>query len=231
MELRIKKNHKGFTLAEVLITLGIIGIVAAMTLPALIQNYKKETLITRLKKAYTEVYQALVMAEAEHGNHQYWDYGTAFDGDSAVKFVNTYMAPYLKLTRNCGKESGCINDGKVFSLDGIASFITDTRSASVITASGYSIMVTSGGSYVTIRLILSNNKKDQLVFGKNVFDYQCASTQQKMMGVTANLTHDDLRSSPIYGCGKVGGDSSGMNCGMLILFDGWNIGEDYPIKF
>lgn len=31
----------GFTLAEVLITLGVIGIVAAMTLPALVQNYQK----------------------------------------------------------------------------------------------------------------------------------------------------------------------------------------------
>ena len=33
-------NQKGFTLAEVLITLGIIGVVAALTLPALIQNHK-----------------------------------------------------------------------------------------------------------------------------------------------------------------------------------------------
>lgn len=32
---------KGFTLAEVLITLGIIGVVAAMTMPALISNHKK----------------------------------------------------------------------------------------------------------------------------------------------------------------------------------------------
>ena len=37
---QIKKIF-GFTLAEVLITLGIIGVVAAMTLPTLIQNYKK----------------------------------------------------------------------------------------------------------------------------------------------------------------------------------------------
>ena len=34
------KNKKGFTLAEVLITLGIIGVVAAMTMPSLINNYK-----------------------------------------------------------------------------------------------------------------------------------------------------------------------------------------------
>ena len=36
------RTQKGFTLAEVLITLGIIGIVAAMTIPNLIENYQKK---------------------------------------------------------------------------------------------------------------------------------------------------------------------------------------------
>ena len=36
------KNKKGFTLAEVLITLGIIGVVAALTMPALINSYEKK---------------------------------------------------------------------------------------------------------------------------------------------------------------------------------------------
>ena len=35
-------GKKAFTLAEVLITLGIIGVVAAMTLPGLVQNYQKK---------------------------------------------------------------------------------------------------------------------------------------------------------------------------------------------
>ena len=42
-----------FTLAEVLITLGIIGVVAALTLPTLISNYKKQTYVTGLQKAYS----------------------------------------------------------------------------------------------------------------------------------------------------------------------------------
>lgn len=39
-----------FTLAEVLITLGIIGVVAALTMPSLIQNHKKQTTLSKLKK-------------------------------------------------------------------------------------------------------------------------------------------------------------------------------------
>ena len=41
---------KGFTLAEVLITLGIIGVVAALTMPMLIQNYKNRVYVNQLKK-------------------------------------------------------------------------------------------------------------------------------------------------------------------------------------
>ncbi len=40
----------GFTLAEVLITLGIIGVIAALTLPNLIANYQKKVWATQLKK-------------------------------------------------------------------------------------------------------------------------------------------------------------------------------------
>ena len=47
-----------FTLAEVLITLGIIGVVAALTLPTLIQNHQKQTYVTGLKKAYANLQNA-----------------------------------------------------------------------------------------------------------------------------------------------------------------------------
>ena len=43
-------NKKAFTLVEVLITLGIIGVVAAMTLPALIQKQHRKETSVKLKK-------------------------------------------------------------------------------------------------------------------------------------------------------------------------------------
>ena len=49
------KGIKGFTLAEVLITLGIIGVVAALTMPALINKYQKKVLEVKLKKAYSVI--------------------------------------------------------------------------------------------------------------------------------------------------------------------------------
>lgn len=48
-----------FTLAETLVTLGIIGIVAAMTIPNMVANYKANILHTQLVKAYSILQQAL----------------------------------------------------------------------------------------------------------------------------------------------------------------------------
>ena len=51
---------KAFTLAEVLVTLGIIGVVSAMTVPTLMQNHQRKTYVTQLHKIYNELSQALV---------------------------------------------------------------------------------------------------------------------------------------------------------------------------
>ena len=48
-----RANLKGFTLAEVLITLVIIGVIAAMTIPTLINKTNNQEYVSRLKKAYS----------------------------------------------------------------------------------------------------------------------------------------------------------------------------------
>ena len=54
------KKIKAFTLAEVLVTLGIIGVVSAMTVPTLMQNYQKKSYVTQLHKVYNELQQSIV---------------------------------------------------------------------------------------------------------------------------------------------------------------------------
>jgi len=60
-------RKQAFTLAEVLITLGIIGVVAAMTLPTLIQKHQKRVLEKQFIKAYSLISQAAKKAEADLG--------------------------------------------------------------------------------------------------------------------------------------------------------------------
>ncbi len=66
-------RRAAFTLAEVLITLGIIGVVAAMTLPSLVANYKEKQRVTQLKKSYSVLQQAFLRAVEKHGDAQYWN--------------------------------------------------------------------------------------------------------------------------------------------------------------
>ena len=66
-------NKKAFTLAEVLITLSIIGVVAAMTVPNLMSNFEKQKTIVGLKKAYSEFIQVVDRARSQHGDCNTWD--------------------------------------------------------------------------------------------------------------------------------------------------------------
>ena len=63
-----KVMRKGFTLAEVLITLGIIGVVAALTMPGLIANYQKKAYVTQLRKSLAVWENAIAMMKVEAGD-------------------------------------------------------------------------------------------------------------------------------------------------------------------
>ena len=54
-----------FTLAEVLVTLGIIGVVSAMTVPTLMQNYQRQSYVTQLHKVYNELNQATLRYQTD----------------------------------------------------------------------------------------------------------------------------------------------------------------------
>ena len=60
------QNKHAFTLAEVLITLGIIGVIAAMTIPTLVAKYKEKELITKTKKTYSVIQNAVLLAKSKN---------------------------------------------------------------------------------------------------------------------------------------------------------------------
>ncbi len=97
------KSKIAFTLAEVLITLGIIGIVAAMTLPALIQNHRNQVAETRLKKFYSAINQAIIASEAVNGDRTEWHSSSVYDvpesgrNEQAKVWFDTYLKPYMKV--------------------------------------------------------------------------------------------------------------------------------------
>lgn len=95
---------KGFTLAEVLITLGIIGVVAAMTIPTLIAKLRNTRDSAALKEDFSILKQMMLsanddgaMGEIVVGNNM----------DEMKKWFNTYFLPYIKVVNVCYGTNGC----------------------------------------------------------------------------------------------------------------------------
>ena len=87
------KKQAAFTLAEVLITLGIIGVVAAMTMPSLIASYRNKEFAVRAKRTYSIISQAIKLYEAENGTPG--DVTGLFDTSKTSKEVLTNFSKYF----------------------------------------------------------------------------------------------------------------------------------------
>jgi prepilin-type N-terminal cleavage/methylation domain-containing protein len=107
---------RGFTLAEVLITLGIIGVVAALTLPSLVASYKERETIVRLKKVYSVFSQAYQLAIHENDTANNWDL-IASDSPQGAQNLMDILTPYLNFSKQCGNQPGCWPDGYLKRLD------------------------------------------------------------------------------------------------------------------
>lgn len=98
-------EHKAFTLAEVLITLGIIGVVASMTLPTLTAQYQEKILLTQVKKTYSTILNALSAYKAKN---EVSDVSALFDTSNNHNQTLEEFAKYFKTTEVCpGSKKGC----------------------------------------------------------------------------------------------------------------------------
>ena len=102
------KARFAFTLAEVLITLGIIGVVAAMTIPTLMTTFAKKRTETQLKTFYSKINQTVKMSIADNGDPEGWiTINKNYTYDENVEFLKTYFFPYMKTLgyENCSSSS------------------------------------------------------------------------------------------------------------------------------
>ena len=123
------KQLNAFTLAEVLITLGVIGVVAAVTMPTLIQQYKERETVAKVNQFYSMFSQAYQMAILEHGTFDQWglkpwgdiqnDDGTYRANDDAIESSNKFfeiMSKYLKYVSYTPYTSETIRDANGVSI-------------------------------------------------------------------------------------------------------------------
>ena len=97
------RGNKAFTLAEVLITLVIIGVIGALTVPALIQNTQKQEYVSALKKAYSTLSQASQQIIAEEGSPRCDEGGWACNYDS----IHAAYKKHLNIAKECKNNKEC----------------------------------------------------------------------------------------------------------------------------
>ena len=166
----MKKRHNfGFTLAEVLITLAIIGVVAAMTLPTLIQNQQKRSLEVATQKFYSNMSQAVKKYMADEGVDDlrntpltaHEDANGNLNTGDAEKNCEDFIQKYLKVAAICRGECFASSyvglDGTKFG-GGEGGFSSLYKNLLVL-SDGAIIEIYNGNSRYPIELIVDINGK------------------------------------------------------------------------
>lgn len=251
------KLLKGFTLAEVLITLGIIGIVAALTLPVLIAYHRKKVVENKLKSTYSIVYEAIGMAIVNNDIPEHW----YVENPYGYEFFDRYFLPYLKIIKKCNGGI-LVNTGEcrriIFFQNG------ENRNAF---SSGSKVILTNGvgigvfaASYASdnnrrkaiIDIDLNPGNKGNMLAGRDFFSFNLefdnsnpgwtlTSSQDYSTNIDVAWSpncaqiqnNQSVRSKFINSCkapDEYDGYNRGIYCTALIECNGWKIPDDYPIK-
>ena len=231
----MKINFKrAFTLAEVLITLGIIGVVAAMTIPNLITNYQKRQTVTKLQKGISTITQTIKLVEEEYGAMDNWDTSL-----SHLDFIDRYFRPYIKIMLTCDpiQKCGYVNDGSYqiwMQLNGEYDYYANPNHGGrvpfmvmdgfVYTFSHYapnSSFINQLNHRVIIIDINGSTKPNKI--GRDVFFLYRDVDANSVIPYGADMSKDEIKKD----CSKTG---RGLTCAALIRDYGWDIPKNYPWK-
>ena len=141
----IKQRINAFTLSEVLITLVVIGVVAAITLPTIIANYTEHDRIAKIRKTYTTLNNALSLSRALGGDYVF-DV-EANDFTTVENYFNSYLKNRLSIVKTCYNKKGCWNKGDTKNLNGSNVYYNRTGigvGADIITA------VLTDGTFINV---------------------------------------------------------------------------------
>ena len=234
-------NRKcAFTLAEVLITLGIIGVVAAMTLPALVESYQKQVLLTQLKKTYVTLNNGVTSLRAKYDNvdpvqmpfvHSVWNHSAYLDST----LFGPEFAEHLPTDwhRSDGNSQFCFNTPEDYNYKYMNGSNTQAKYIMTQTNNNYTFQLKDGAcvefAYGTNwewddnanrRFIVDVNGsyKNPNTIGKDIF-YFVFKPDGRILPYGLDLTPTEQYNQ----C-----RGNGHTCASLIFKAGWSLPKNYP---
>ncbi len=223
-----------FTLAEVLITLGIIGVVAAMTIPTLVANYQKKVLVSQLQKTVATISNAakLLMAQEQtfNLNQTYLYDDRDINKQIAENTVGKFLKTYFKVVKTCNmwdnNINDCININDYKTLDGQTGMLQDAKYCAILNNAAVVCFSPFNGEYAPFRMSIDVNGKS----GPNVVGRDAFNLTMNYSGAIAesfdksNATIERIKPE---NCGIEGGDVAiqiyGLGCYNKIVQDGWKM--------
>lgn len=223
------KNKEGFTLAEVLITLGIIGIIATLTLPTVIGHYKKKEASSRLKKFYSMMSQAILLSENDNGPSREWsktyyitdeegNYDNETNRNLVITYFDKYLKPYLKYIE-IEENPEDLQDEET----------AQSAQIRVHFADG-SYMNVYNGACTDLSFDV-NGKRNPNILGKDIFKFVICPKDKALVQCGGNKNWCaycpgcNTREAALQRCKTLGN-----YCGRLLMMDDWEFKEDYPYK-
>ena len=219
------QNSKvAFTLAEVLITLGIIGVIAALTLPTLIANKKAKELEVALKKNASILQQAVMLVNLEDGE----DLAHTVNGGRTLK---DKLKPHLNVLKDCGygtEISSCVvNTGYDANKDAKNTYRTYNKATTVnyywlddgqlLLTDGTLILIEESPGYsgLFISVDINGFQKGPNLWGHDLFTFEITSEGKflPMGAVGTRYNSNDF-------CSKTAtGNTNGVACTYKALTD------------
>lgn len=246
------KNGFAFTLAEVLIVMGIIGIIAEMTIPTIIEDFQKQTEVISLKKFYTSFNQILItMASANGCNSDLVCTGLfASGGSTTTQTLGDELVKYVKTTQICGTSSStppfCQSPSQNLSYDGTGTNYTNANSSTYykfVTMDGMSISVVNYSNgcstptwgnnlgYMTQTcgyiMVDVNGLKKPNALGRDIFTFYITNGKGALLypkgGADSNKgVGSDWWNASTPGCTS-GGNNDGDRCAGRIIEENWQM--------
>ena len=187
-----------FTLAETLIVMGIIGVVAALTIPNLNSSTADKEKVAKVKKIYSNINDAIGRAQAVYGPIDEWFQTDTTATAQATRFGERFTE-FMKVSKNCStNKTDCFKNFGTANATDVYKFISadGTSFASKIQTTGSSV------DRLIIFTDIDGPEKGSSKQGKDIFTYIFS-----IEGGQLQFTHDDF-SSYLTSCRNDGGWST-----------------------